>query len=132
MPATDLGLGPNPTVYIVDDDEAVRDSLALMLESQGLSAKAYESGSAFIGDYKPGVPGCLVLDLHMPGMSGLELLERFAPGRLDIPVVIISGRADANDKARAIASGAKAVLDKPFRQQDLLAAIFGAIGGHRP
>lgn len=126
-----LGLPLGPTIYIVDDDEAVRDSLALMLESHGIAAKTYDSGAAFIGDYSPGAPGCLVLDLHMPDMSGLQVLERLAHSGLNVPVVIISGRADTADKARASAAGAKAILDKPFSREDLLAAIYVAIGTRR-
>ena len=93
------------TIYIVDDDEAVRDSLALLLESHGLAVKAYQSADAFLGDYRPGRDGCLVLDLHMPGMGGIDLLERFRPGALDMPVIIISGQADSASRTRAAAAG---------------------------
>jgi FixJ family two-component response regulator len=132
MPCISVGGSLDPTIYIVDDDEAVRDSLALMLESHGIAAKTYGSGAAFIGDYSPDAPGCLVLDLHMPDMSGLQLLERLAHSGLNVPVVIISGRADTADKARVTAAGAKAILDKPFSREDLLAAIYIAIGARRP
>ena len=131
MSAGGPGLSLDPTIYIVDDDEAVRDSLALMLESHGIAAKTYDTGSAFIGDYRPGAPGCLVLDLHMPEMDGFEILEHLALRGLHVPVVIISGRADTADKARASAAGATAILDKPFTHEDLLAAIYVAIGTHR-
>jgi FixJ family two-component response regulator len=124
-------VGSDPTIYIVDDDEAVRDSLALMLESHGIAAKTYESGAAFIGDYRPGAPGCLVLDLHMPEMGGFELMERLTRRGLRVPVVIISGCADTAEKARATAAGVKAILDKPFSREELLAAIYVAIGTHR-
>jgi FixJ family two-component response regulator len=131
MSAGGSGVPLDPTIYIVDDDEAVRDSLALMLESHGIAARTYDSGAAFIGDYNPGEADCLVLDLHMPDMGGLELLERLTCLGLDVPVVIISGRADTSDKARASAAGAKAILDKPFSREDLLAAIYIAIGTRR-
>lgn len=131
MSAGGSGPASDPTIYIVDDDEAVRDSLALMLESHGIAAKTYDSGVAFMGDYIPGSPGCLVLDLHMPHMDGFELLERLANRGLSVPVVVISGRADTAEKTRATAAGVKAILDKPFSREELLAAIYVAVGTHR-
>lgn len=122
----------DPTIYVVDDDEAVRDSLTLLLESHGMLVKAYESAGAFLAEYQTGAAGCLLLDLHMPGMSGIDLLEQFAPGKIDIPVIVISGKADATTRSRAAAAGANAVLDKPFRDQDLLSAIQTAMSAYRP
>ncbi|HEX6979516.1 MAG TPA: response regulator [Alphaproteobacteria bacterium] len=119
--------GP-PTIYLVDDDEAVRDSLTVLLESYGLSVRAYDSALAFLADYRPGEHACLLLDLHMPGMSGLDLLERTPPGRLGMPVIVITGRADPDARRRALAAGVGAVLDKPFRDDDLLTAIVRAVG----
>lgn len=116
-----------PVVYLVDDDEAVRDSLTILLESHGLLVRGYESALAFLADAKPAVRACLVLDLHMPGMSGLDLLEQAPPQRLGMPVVVISGRADPDAKKRALAAGVQAVLDKPFRDDDLLMAIAHAL-----
>lgn len=120
-----------PTIYVVDDDEAVRDSLTLLLESHGMHVKAYDSPNAFLAEYQGGTVGCLLLDLHMPGMSGIDLLEQFAPRTVDIPVIVISGKADPASRSRAVAAGANAVLDKPFRDHDLLSAIQAAMAADR-
>lgn len=116
-----------PTVYLVDDDEAVRDSLTILLESYGIDVRAYESCSDFLAGCEAESNSCLVLDQHLPTMSGLDLLESHAPARLRLPVVMISGRVDPAFRARALAAGALAVLDKPFEDKVLLAAIARAL-----
>jgi FixJ family two-component response regulator len=112
-----------PVVYIVDDDEAVRDSLGLLLESHGFSFEAFDSAKEFMRSYRKGKPGCLVLDMQMPVMNGIEMLERLGPGGLDMPVIMISGHADAALVARALQAGVSKVIDKPFRDHELLSAI---------
>jgi two-component system response regulator FixJ len=121
----------DPTIYIVDDDEAVRDSLSLLLESHGMQVESYGSATSFLAEFRRGGEGCLLLDLHMPDIGGIDLLERFGPRMIDIPVVVISGKADSASRARAIAAGAKAVLDKPFRDMDLISAIQSAMSCFR-
>jgi two-component system response regulator FixJ len=116
-----------PTVYLVDDDDAVRDSLIILLESHGIEVRAYESCAEFLAGYVAEANSCLVLDQHLPTMSGLDLLESRAATRLSLPVVMISGRADPAIRARALAAGALAVLDKPFEDKVLLAAIARAL-----
>jgi two-component system, LuxR family, response regulator FixJ len=119
-----------PTVYLVDDDDAVRDSLTILLESHGMDVRAYESCVEFLAGYMAEPNSCLVLDQHLPTMSGLDLLESREPARLRLPVVMISGRVDPAIRARALAAGALAVLDKPFEDKVLLAAIAHALA-HR-
>jgi len=127
--ASEAGPGPGaaPTVYIVDDDEAVRDSLGLLLESHGISSEGFESASRFLAAYRRGQGGCLVLDIQMPGMNGVEMLESLARDRFDLPVVVMSGHADAALVARAMNAGARLVIAKPFREHELLAAIKEAL-----
>jgi FixJ family two-component response regulator len=117
-----------PTVFLIDDDEAVRDSLGVLLESHGLSVKSYASCPEFLAGYIAEPESCLLLDLHLPNMTGLDLLEQFPPERLGMPVILISGRADAASRQRALGKGVRTVLDKPFTQEALMAAIAQAIG----
>lgn len=115
------------TVFLIDDDEAVRDSLGVLLESHGLSVKAFSSCPAFLAEYIAEPESCLVLDLHLPEMSGLDLLDRFPPERLGMPVIMISGRADMASRSRALGKGVRAVLDKPFTQEALMSEIKQAL-----
>lgn len=114
-------------VYVVDDDEAVRDSLGLLLEAHGIASEAFDSASQFFSSYRSGTGDCLVLDMRMPGIGGVEMLERLAREGVALPVVMISGHADAAMAARALAAGARSVVAKPFRDHELLAAIKSAI-----
>jgi two-component system response regulator FixJ len=119
--------GADSVVYVVDDDEAVRDSLGLLLEAHGIGCQTFESAAAFLGAYRPGTGACLVLDIRMPGMNGVEMLEKLRGKGLGLPVVMMSGHADDALAARAIAAGARSVVSKPFRDRELLAAINDAI-----
>jgi two-component system response regulator FixJ len=116
-----------PTVFIVDDDDAVRDSLKVLLEFQDYRVRDYPSGAAFLAAEQPPHNGCLVLDLHMPVMSGFELLDILTASRFDLPVILITGRNDAAVQARADASGAIALLEKPFDDDVLLQTIRRAL-----
>jgi FixJ family two-component response regulator len=113
----------NPTVYVVDDDEAVRSSLRLLLKSVGLPAVAYGAAREFLGAYDPDQPGCLVLDVRMPGMSGLELQEELNRRGAIIPVIFITGHGDIPMAVEAMQHGAFDFLQKPFRDQDLIDRI---------
>jgi two-component system response regulator FixJ len=109
-----------PTVFVVDDDEAVRGSLKLLLKSIGLTVMTFPSASDFLAAYRPEQAGCLILDIRMPGMSGLELQQQLNVRGAVIPVVFISGHGDIPMAVEAMQHGAFDFLQKPFRDQDLI------------
>jgi len=111
---------PAATVFIVDDDEAVRSSLRLLIRSVGLQAQAFAAAREFLDSYDARHPGCLVLDVRMPGMSGLELQQELNQRGATIPVVFITGHGDVPMAVEAMQQGAFDFLQKPFRDQDLL------------
>lgn len=111
---------PQPTVFVVDDDDAVRDSLKLLLKSIGLPVVAYPSAPEFLAAYRTEQAGCLILDIRMPGMSGLELQQQLNVRGAVIPVVFISGHGDIPMAVEAMQHGAFDFLQKPFRDQDLI------------
>jgi FixJ family two-component response regulator len=111
------------TVYVVDDDEAVRDSLAALLESYGLAVRDYACAEDFLRDDVSLVRACLVLDLHMPGMGGVVLLELLQRGGGMLPVIVITGRIDAALRERVLRGGAVAVLEKPVEDEALMDAL---------
>ncbi len=116
-----------PIVFIVDDDEAVRNSLRLLVKSVGLSATALVSAQEFLVSYDPLQPGCLVLDVRMPGMSGLELQQQLNARGAVIPVIFITGHGDVPMAVEAMQQGAFDFLQKPFRDQDLMDRIQRAL-----
>jgi two-component system response regulator FixJ len=116
-----------PIVFIVDDDEAVRNSLRLLVKSVGLSATALVSAQEFLASYDPLQPGCLVLDVRMPGMSGLELQQQLNLRGAVIPVIFITGHGDVPMAVAAMQQGAFDFLQKPFRDQDLMDRIQRAL-----
>ena len=116
-----------PVVYIVDDDEAVRGSLRLLLKSVGLTPSAMGSAREFLAKYDPLQPGCLVLDVRMPEMSGLELQEQLNLQGAIIPVIFITGHGDVPMAVEAMQAGAFDFLQKPFRDQDLIDRIQRAL-----
>jgi two-component system, LuxR family, response regulator FixJ len=115
------------TVFIVDDDDAVRSSLRLLLKSVGLAAVAYPSARDFLAAWNPEQPSCLVLDVRMPGMSGLELQEELNRRGAIVPVIFITGHGDIPMAVEAMQHGAFDFLQKPFRDQDLIDRIQKAI-----
>jgi FixJ family two-component response regulator len=115
------------TVFIVDDDDAVRSSLRLLLKSVGLAAVAYPSARDFLTAWNPEQPSCLVLDVRMPGMSGLELQEELNRRGAIVPVIFITGHGDIPMAVEAMQHGAFDFLQKPFRDQDLIDRIQKAI-----
>lgn len=115
------------TVFIVDDDEAVRDSLGFLMQSVGLKARSFESAQAFLDAYQSHDAGCLVLDIRMPGMSGLELQERMNGAGITIPIIFISGHGDVPMAVRALKAGAFDFIQKPFNDQTLLDCVQRAI-----
>lgn len=117
---TDRGL-----VFVIDDDESVREALSSLIRSIGLEVQTYSSATEWIerGTGRPPGPACLVLDVRMPGMSGLELQRKLAEESCPLPIVFITGHGDIPMTVRAIKAGAVEFLPKPFRDQDLLDAI---------
>lgn len=115
------------TVIVVDDDEAVRTSLRLLLKSVGLPVDTHASAQEFLDRFDPDRPGCLVLDIRMPGMSGLELQERLNAMHAMVPVVFITGHGDVPMAVEAMQHGAVDFIQKPFRDQDLLDRINQAL-----
>jgi FixJ family two-component response regulator len=116
-----------PTVVLVDDDQSVRDALKWLIESVDLKVETHASATEFLESFDPGTPGCLVLDVRMPGMSGLELQENLAAHNCGLPVIVITGHADVAMCVRAFEGGAFAFLEMPVNQQDLLGQIQKAI-----
>jgi FixJ family two-component response regulator len=112
-----------PTIYIVDDDSAVRDSLRALLEAFGMDVRDYGSAKAFLADPYGNKRGCLILDLHMPEMSGIELLEVLREKDSSLPVIMFTGRGDINLRDHAERSGAIALLAKPVDTELLLQTI---------
>lgn len=115
------------TVFIVDDDEAVRDSLSWLMQSVGLNTETFPSGDAFFHGFGEDRPGCLLLDIRMPGMSGLELQGVLKDRGFRLPLVIISGHADVPMAVRALKAGAFDFVEKPFNDQLLLDTVQRAI-----
>jgi FixJ family two-component response regulator len=109
-----------PTVFVVDDDEAVRNSLRWLIESSGHRVEAYESGQAFLDAYGQGRPGCLVLDVRMPQMGGLDLQKKLTEYNAYLPIIFISGHATVPIAVRAMRLGAVDFFTKPFNNQALL------------
>jgi FixJ family two-component response regulator len=110
-------------VFVVDDDAAMRRSLDSVLRSVGLRVEVFASAQDFLHCSPPNVPGCLVLDVRLPGLSGLDLQTRMAEAGLDIPIVFVTAHGDIPMTVRAMKGGAVEFLQKPFRDQDLLDAI---------
>ncbi|MCC6913854.1 MAG: response regulator [Rhodospirillaceae bacterium] len=112
-----------PSVFVVDDDEPVRDSTRALLESHGLPVNAFASAAALLDAELLQHGDCLVLDNHMPGMTGVEFVETLRARDIRIPVIMFTGRADAALRQRALRAGVLVVLDKPVNEEHLLQAI---------
>jgi FixJ family two-component response regulator len=110
-------------IYLVDDDEALRDSLVWLLESQGFKVEAFASAEAFLRVWRPEFNGCLLLDVRMPGMSGLELHERLRAHYCTLPVIFITGHGDVPMAVAALKKGAIDFIEKPFNDAELLRLV---------
>ncbi len=119
--------GPEPVVFIVDDDDAVRRFLSGLIESVELPVEAYASARDFLAAYEPGRPGCLVLDVRMPGMSGLELQRELAERAIDLPVIVLTGHGNVQVAVHAMKAGAVDFVEKPFDNELLLDRIQKAV-----
>ena len=120
------------TVYVVDDDTAVRESLEALLSSVGFETVSFGSAAEFLQRFEPSGAACILLDVRMPGMDGLTLLERLGDNRKGIPVVIMTGHADVPMAVRAIRGGAADFVEKPFSSTRLLESIQSAITRSAP
>ncbi len=117
----------NATVFIVDDDEAIRDSLDVLLKTVDLNTTTFSSGDEFLEAYDPGWEGCILLDIRMPGTSGMEVQKRLAESGCSIPIIFITGHGDIPMAVEAMHVGAFDFIQKPFRDQDLLDRIDQAL-----
>jgi len=115
------------TVYVVDDDDAMRESLTWLIESVGLNVETYASADEFLESYYPGRAGCVLLDVRMPGMSGLELQGHLQKQQVTVPVIMITGHGDVPMAVRAMKSGAIDFIEKPFNDEQLLESIRNAL-----
>lgn len=118
-------------IHIVDDDEAFRDSLAFLLESHDYMLACHDSAEALLDNFSPLGVGCLIVDIRMPGMSGLELFEELNNRHNPWPVIFITGHGDVPMAVQAVKRGAHDFLEKPFNQQNLLAAVESALASSR-
>ena len=114
-------------VFVVDDDTSVRESLRNLIRSAGLSVQTFSSAQEFLASQRPKAPSCLVLDVQLPGLSGLDLQQELAKGGIQIPIIFITGHGDIPMSVRAIKAGALEFLTKPVNDEDLLDAIQQAI-----
>jgi FixJ family two-component response regulator len=115
---------PRPVVYVVDDDKAVRTALDSLLRSVGLEVRHFGSAKEFLNSLQPESPGCLILDVRMPGISGLEFQRQLSEQDINIPIIFLTAHGDIPMTVRAMKAGAVEFLTKPFRDQDLLDAIY--------
>jgi two-component system response regulator FixJ len=124
-------MAAQPTVFIVDDDPSIRRVLALLFESEHLPSETFASAEEFLEQYDARRPGCLLLDVRMPGTSGLELQQRLAGRGVRVPIVFMTAYADVPTSVRAMKAGAVDFVEKPFSEQLLLEAVHRALGRDR-
>jgi len=112
-----------PTAYVVEDDESIRTLWRWLMESNGIAVRTFNSAAEFIADYRSGAPGCLVLDLRLPGMSGLKLQEHLKRNSIDIPIVFVTAHGDVRTAVRAIKEGAVDFIEKPFSYRQAVSIV---------
>ena len=122
---------PDEPVFIVDDDPAVRDALTLLLRIEGFSARSFEDGPSFLQAIATVTPACVILDLHLPGCSGLALLKELADRRFTPPVIVMSGHSDIPTAVSAIKTGALDFLEKPFSASAMADRVRDAVAQYR-
>ncbi len=118
---------PDSVVFVVDDDSSVREAIKSLIGSVGLGVETFETAQEFLRSTRPDAPGCVVLDVRLPGLSGLDLQRELAAHGINLPVIFITGHGDIPMSVRAMKAGALEFLTKPFRDQDLLDAIQQAL-----
>ena len=126
-----MSASPSPTVFIVDDYAPVRSSISRLLRAAGFAVAAFASAEEFLAEYDPRIPGCLVLDLAMPALNGLELQRILAKAGSLLPIIFLTGEGDIPKSVRAMKHGASDFLTKPVNDEDLLAAVRVAIEKNR-
>jgi FixJ family two-component response regulator len=124
-------MGQKPTVFVVDDDEGVRFALVNLLESIDLNVEVFSSALELLQAQLPDVPSCVVLDVRLPGLSGLDLQKELAKANIQLPIIFMTGHGDIPMSVKAMKDGAVDFLTKPFRDQDMLDAVMLAIGRDR-
>jgi len=127
MMARDL----SPAVFVVDDDASVRDGIRTLLRSVGLQAEVFSSAEEFLKNARPESPSCLVLDVRLPGVNGLDLQDQLNSAGIEIPIIFITAHGDIPSSLRALKKGAVEFLSKPFQTQELLTAVYQALEGDR-
>jgi len=127
MPATEARPETQPVVHIIDDDESLRAALVSLFRSVDLISIAYASVPAFLNAKRQDAPGCLVLDVRLPGMNGLDFQDKLAEHDISLPVILMSGHGDIPMTVRAMKAGAMDFLSKPFRDQEMLDIVFQSI-----
>jgi FixJ family two-component response regulator len=123
---SDMLADPVPTAYVVDDDESIRTLWRWLMESNGIAVRTFANAAEFITACPPDAPGCLVLDLRLPGMSGLELQGHLKQKGVEIPIVIVTGHGDIPTAVNAIKGGAVDFIEKPFSYREALSIVQGA------
>src|SRR6266542_2348379 len=121
---------PSPIVFVIDDDPSVRKALSRLLKSVGFPVEAFATSEEFLAQSLPDVPACVILDVRMPGLSGLDLQRTLAERNVSLPIVFLTGHGDIPMTVRAMKAGAVDFLPKPFNDQDLLAAVRQAVARH--
>jgi two-component system, LuxR family, response regulator FixJ len=116
-------MSAKPIVYIVDDEEAVRTSLATLLDVHGFATRAYDSGKVFLEHVDPAGPGCALVDVKMPGLDGIDLLHKMAEGNIRVPVVMMTGFGEVATAVKAMKAGAVDFLEKPLDESELLTIL---------
>src|SRR5580704_17961194 len=121
----------NSAVFVVDDDASVRDAVRTLLRSVGLHAESFGSAEEFLNAERPEAPSCLVLDVRLPGVSGLDFQDQLASAGVQIPIIFITAHSDIPKNLRALKAGAVEFLAKPFQAQELLTSVYHALGRDR-
>jgi two-component system response regulator FixJ len=124
-------MNENQTVYVIDDDDAARDSLQFLLETAGLSAKTFETAAAFLKNLPASDSGCVITDVRMPGMTGIELLKALKARAFPLPVIVITGHGDVPLAVDAMREGAADFLEKPYNDDALLRSISRAVAASK-
>ena len=121
----------DPIIFVVDDDEAVRLSTEMLIRSMGLRVETFDSATEFLEDFDPQQPGCVILDIRMPGMSGLELQDHLNEMKASIPIIFVTGHGDVPMAVTAMKAGAVDFIQKPFRDQELIDRVHAALDEDR-
>jgi FixJ family two-component response regulator len=126
-PPSNAGQTPDPIILVIDDDASVREALSSLFQSVGMEVKLFSSASEFLQSKLPDAPSCIVLDIRLPGVSGLDFQAQLTKMNINLPIVVMTGHGDIPMTVRAMKAGAIDFLTKPFRDQDMLDAVARAL-----